>query len=109
MPLAALQYGYRLVDDGTSGIEDLPANTLVALYRIVQEAINNTVRHANASNIEIQLMRSDERIRIVVSDDGSGLAKAVGRRKGGLNNMQTRASLIQAELTVAARPDGSGG
>ena len=69
----------------------------MALYRIVQEAINNTVRHANASTIEVQLMRSDERIHIVVSDDGRGLSKAPGRRKGGLNNMQTRASLIQAE------------
>ena len=99
---------YHFYDDGTSGVEDLPANTLVALYRIVQEAINNTVRHANASTIEVQLMRSDERIHIVVSDDGRGLSKASGRRKGGLNNMQTRASLIQAELTVAARPDGCG-
>lgn len=99
---------YRLHDDGSSGIEDLPANTLVALYRIVQEAINNTIRHANASTIEVQLLREGKLIRIVVSDDGSGLAKAAGRRKGGLNNMQTRASLIGAELTVAARPDGTG-
>lgn len=99
---------YHLCDDGNSGIEDLPANTLVALYRIVQEAINNTVRHANASSIEVQLARTGERIRIVVSDDGSGLSKTPGRRKGGLNNMQTRASLIQAELTVSPRPDGSG-
>jgi len=99
---------YHLNDDGHSGIEELPANTLVALYRIVQEAINNTLRHANASTIEVQLMRSDERIRIIVSDDGSGLAKTSGRRKGGLSNMQTRASLIQAELTVAPRSDGTG-
>ena len=99
---------YHLHDDGCSGIEELPANTLVALYRIVQEAINNTVRHANASKIEIRLGRLDERVRIVVSDDGMGLPKASGRRNSGLNNMRTRASLIQAELTVAPRPDGTG-
>ena len=99
---------YQLYDDGHSGIEELPANTLVALYRIVQEAINNTVRHANASKIEIKLAQIDERLRIVVSDDGSGLPKASGRRNSGLNNMRTRASLIQAELTVATRPDGTG-
>ncbi len=99
---------YRLHDDGTSGVEDLPANTLVALYRIVQEAINNIVRHADASTIEVQLLRAGEQIRIVVSDDGRGLVKSSLRRKGGLDNMQTRASLIQAELTVAGRSDGPG-
>lgn len=99
---------YQLYDDGRSGIEELPANTLVALYRIVQEAINNTVRHANASMIEIRLMRVDNCVRIVVADDGSGLPKASGRRNSGLSNMRTRASLIQAELTATSRPDGTG-
>ena len=99
---------YHLHDDGCSGIEELPANTLVALYRIVQEAINNTVRHANASCIEVELLRSGDCVRIVVSDDGSGLPKTSGRRKGGLGNIQTRASLIQASLSVSSRPDGTG-
>ena len=100
---------YELHDDGDSGIEELPSNTLVALYRIVQEAINNTLRHANASTIEVHLTRTSEGlIRIIVADDGRGLPKAVGRRKGGLSNMRTRASLIQAELTVSAKPDGRG-
>lgn len=99
---------YHLYDDGRSGVEELPANTLVALYRIVQEAINNTVRHANASKIEVSLARIDERVRIAVADDGTGLPKAHGRRNSGLNNMRTRASLIQADLTVAPRPDGTG-
>ena len=99
---------YQLSDNGMSGIEELPSNTLVALYRIVQEAINNTVRHANASSIEVQLMRSDDGIRIVVADDGGGIPKSSSRRSGGLSNMRTRASLIQAGLTVKARPDGTG-
>ena len=100
---------YRLHDDGNSGVEELPSNTLVALYRIVQEAINNTLRHANASTIDVRLTRtSDGLIRIIVADDGSGLPKTVGRRKGGLSNMRTRASLIQAELTVSAKTDGPG-
>lgn len=99
---------YRLYDDGCSEIEDLPANTLVALYRIVQEAVNNTIRHANASLIEIRLKRIGERMHIVVSDDGSGLPKTTVRRNSGLSNMCTRASLIQAELTVSSRSNGTG-
>ncbi len=99
---------YTLVDDADSGIEDLPGNTLVALYRIVQEAINNTVRHANASQIEVEIGRRDGCIRIVVADDGTGLPKTSGRRHGGLSNMQTRASLIRASLLVTQHPDGRG-
>lgn len=99
---------YQLHDDGNSGIEELPSNTLVALYRIVQEAINNTVRHANASTIDVRLMRTDGRTRIIVADDGTGLPRTSGRRQGGISNMRTRASLIQAEFTVSTKPDGSG-
>lgn len=99
---------YRLVNDGSSGIEDLPGNTLVSLYRIVQEAINNTARHANASHIDVEITRSEGSIRIMVTDDGSGLPKASSRRRGGLSNMQTRASLIGATFAVTPSPDGQG-
>ena len=105
---AATPLTYRLHDDGCSGLEELPANTMVALYRIVQEAINNTVHHAHASTIEVHLMRVGGRARIVVEDDGTGLSRALGRRSGGLGNMQTRASLIQAEFCAASRAEGVG-
>jgi len=99
---------FKLHDDGQSGIEELPASIQVALYRIVQEAINNTVHHAQASNIEIRLMREAGRGRIVVEDDGAGLSNAVARSTGGLNNMRTRASLIQAEFSATAGAGGIG-
>ena len=89
-------------------LDDLPINILVALYRIVQEAINNTVRHANANLIEVHLARCDDRTHIIVEDDGDGLPRHTGRKKGGLDNIRTRASLIQAELTSASRGDGRG-
>ena len=89
-------------------LDDLPTNITVALYRIVQEAINNTVRHANASKIEVRISQRDEYLQIVVEDNGSGLSKLPGRRTGGLNNISTRASLIQAKLATTARENGSG-
>lgn len=92
---------YRLIDDGTFGIEDLPSNTLVALYRIVQEAINNTARHANASHIDVELTRLVEASASWCrAHNGSGLPKASSRRRGGLSNMQTRASLIGATFSA---------
>ena len=52
--------------------------------------------------------RQDKLIHIIIEDDGVGLSKMSGRRIGGLNNIRTRASLIQAKLTAAARPSGTG-
>jgi signal transduction histidine kinase len=105
---ASSQLTYRLHDDGSSRFDDMPPNTVVTLYRIVQEAINNTVRHANASKIEVRLMQQEENSHIVIEDDGLGLSKTTGRSTGGINNMRTRASLIQAKFTAAARPAGKG-
>lgn len=105
---AATPLTFQLHDDGQSGLEELPANTMVALYRIVQEAINNTVHHANATMVDVRLTRVDGRARIVVEDNGTGLARVAARRTGGLNNMRTRASLIQAEFSASSRADGIG-
>ena len=99
---------YQLHDHGASRLEDLPTNITVALYRIVQEAINNTIRHANASKIEVHITQHEEDLQIIVEDDGLGLSKLSGRRTGGLNNISTRASLIQANLVTATRESGSG-
>ena len=99
---------YQLNDEGAPLLDDLPTNITIALYRIVQEAINNTVRHAHASKIEVRITQKEEYLQIVVEDDGSGLSKLLGRRIGGLKNISTRASLIQAKLATTAREDGSG-
>ncbi|MEO6608861.1 MAG: ATP-binding protein [Aestuariivirga sp.] len=99
---------YELSVEEAPHLDDLPPNTTVALYRIVQEAINNTVRHANATKIEVRVVEHDEYLQIVVEDNGLGLSKMSGRRTGGLNNISTRASLIQAKLVTAACQNGSG-
>ncbi|MEO5807121.1 ATP-binding protein [Devosia sp.] len=99
---------YCLQDDGDTGLDELPPNTVVSLYRIVQEAINNSVRHARATHIAVSLNRHRGAARIVIADDGIGLGTAPGRRTGGLSNIRTRASLIEADLTVASGSDGKG-
>ncbi|SCM76830.1 GAF sensor signal transduction histidine kinase [uncultured Pleomorphomonas sp.] len=98
----------RLRDEGCAAIDALPANTQVALYRIVQEAINNAVRHSGASTIEVQVFSHEAVIRITIVDDGCGLPQMPGKRTGGLANMRTRASLIEAELTVTSGAEGIG-
>ncbi|HEY9011858.1 MAG TPA: ATP-binding protein [Devosia sp.] len=105
-PPTALRYELR--DHRSAGIEALPPNTQVALYRIVQEAINNAVRHASASVIVVEINEADGRGLIAVEDDGTGLRSAHGRRSGGLDNIRTRASLIMAEMTAGPGNGGRG-
>ena len=99
---------YRLADDSGGTFETLPPNIVVTLYRIVQEAINNAVRHAQARHVEVRLGVSDGQGRIVVEDDGIGISDPDLRHRGGINNMKTRASLIQASLCVRAGTEGKG-
>jgi len=80
----------------------------LSLDRIVQEAINNAVRHAEARMIRVVLGGDQGRARVVIEDDGHGLAQTPGRRSGGLSNMFTRASLIGADLKASAPESGKG-
>ena len=105
---APMPLRYDLDERDASVFDKLPPNTVIALYRIVQEAINNVVRHAHARKIEVGLGSHDGKARLVIEDDGLGLADGPGRRTGGLNNMFARASLIRAELKATAGKGGRG-
>jgi two-component system CheB/CheR fusion protein len=73
------------------------------LYRIVQEAANNAIKHANASQIEIAVGSEGERGYLSVRDDGSGFDTATEDPQGlGLRIMKYRCELIDAELVVRA-------
>ena len=73
------------------------------LYRIVQEALHNALKHARAHQIRIELELGDERLRLEVRDDGVGLPES-RRDNLGLPIMRHRARLIGAELQVESSP-----
>ncbi len=89
-------------------IERLSLTAEEALYRIGQEALHNTVKHANASNATIRIVREASRVRLSVTDDGGGFAPdEVPRGHLGLIGMRQRAELVGGDLRVESRP-GSG-
>ena len=82
----------------------------VALYRIVQEAFQNVVKHADATRVELRLHRDDDGVHLVVADDGRGFAEESAgdeeyRHSYGLLGIQERAELIGAKVTVVSRPE----
>ena len=75
----------------------------VHLYRIAQEAVNNSVKHGNAKNIFIGLNTQNNHVELTVQDDGCGLPKNGPKATGmGLRVMNYRAAMIGATVTVGA-------
>ncbi len=71
------------------------------LYRIAQEALSNAVKHGNAERIVIALYGNEERLKLVVSDDGRGFQEKQQMQAGmGLKTMQYRAREIGADLGI---------
>lgn len=75
----AVQFQDRNLQINLEGVDqhfELPAATELAIYRIVQEALANVVRHAKASRCSIQLSKEEHSVQLLIQDNGSGLAEA---------------------------------
>ncbi len=87
------------VIDTTDGILDRgPEPVRIAIFRIVQEAVNNAIKHGCCSRIDVRIARNARAVEISVADDGSGPQKGWDQSTGGIDNMRVRAALISAEL-----------
>jgi signal transduction histidine kinase len=84
----------------------LPEEVETALYRIVQEALTNIVKHANARSVSILLMRRGGSAQAVIEDDGLGFAPDAAEDGGGLGllGMRERVSLLDGRLEVESTP-----
>jgi signal transduction histidine kinase len=88
----------------------LPPEVEVAIFRIIQEAIVNIVKHANAESAFVSLDFKEKAIVVQVEDDGTGfdlsenLGKSSTRRGIGLTGMQERAELLGGVLNIDSEP-----
>jgi signal transduction histidine kinase len=85
----------------------LPAQIQTAIYRLLQECLNNAVRHSSASTVNISLKSADEHISIEVVDDGKGFdVEAALAKPGafGLTGMKERVALLGGDLRIRSRP-----
>jgi signal transduction histidine kinase len=86
----------------------LPSEVETTLYRIVQEALTNVVKHAEADKVSILLVRRDAAVTAVIEDNGRGFAPDTVKTDSlGLEGMRERAELHDGRLTIEASP-GSG-
>lgn len=85
----------------------VPAELALAAYRIVQESLTNTLKHADASHVSVRLGWRDTALCVEVSDDGRGPRAAAGDGHG-LIGMRERVSACGGRLTTGERVDGTG-
>jgi signal transduction histidine kinase len=76
-----------------------------ALYRVVQEALHNVAKHAQAKVVNIQMTRDESSVRLVVEDDGVGITTVVNPQRPtfGLAGMRERISALRGTLRVTSR------
>ena len=104
----AEQSGTAVELEARIGSERLPPEVETALYRIVQEALTNVVKHAGARHVSVTLTLKAASVVAVVEDDGEGFAtdQAAGTTEGGLGivGMRERVALLGGRLQIESAP-----
>ncbi|MEP7289112.1 MAG: GAF domain-containing sensor histidine kinase [Chloroflexota bacterium] len=96
----------RIAFDVVGGNRPLPVRIEASLYRIVQEAMTNTLRHSNAAHLTIKMIVTPEHIRLIVEDDGAGFdLDAVPKNRYGLIGINERVKLLGGTLRLASAPN----
>jgi two-component system, NarL family, sensor kinase len=82
-----------------------PQHILTNVYRIVQELLNNAIKHANASQIIVQCSEGDEHLFLTVEDDGRGFdTEHSGSAGVGLKSIENRIALLNGRLEIESKP-----
>jgi PAS domain S-box-containing protein len=100
------------VDFFAAGIEDLrlDSDIEIALYRLIQEGLNNVKKHADATDATIRLVASFPNIILRIEDNGKGfdaenrLASAINEKRMGLRSMEERVAILGGKMRIESRP-----
>lgn len=94
-------------------VERLPSEMETTCFRIVQEALTNVIRHAQAKHVWVSLRRTEGVLELQINDDGIGfdvdavLERMAGRQSLGLLGMQERVQLIGGDITISSNALGT--
>jgi len=103
----AQRYGLKVqFESGLPASVHLPAEIETSLYRIVQEALTNVARHAQAQSVSVLLQMCEEQIVVTIEDDGKGFDPAQAQKNGrlGLFGMRERAAMLGGSLNIESAP-----
>ena len=87
------------------GLDSLDSDVALCLFRVVQEALTNAVRHARARAIGVSVVTTAESVELNVVDDGVGFVASERTRSGlGLRSIHERVRFMQGDVSVDSRP-----
>ncbi|MEH0153900.1 AAA family ATPase [Limibacter armeniacum] len=89
------------IDFSVYGLDErLSQNIEVAVYRICLELVQNVIKHAQASQLNMQLIRHEDSLNIIVEDDGKGFDPTVQRHGIGLENLASRVDYLKGDYSI---------
>ncbi len=97
--------GLRIDLERTGEVDKLPATVETAAYRIIQEALTNILRHANATQVSLRITVEADALRLQIRDNGNATRKSV-QPGSGMTGMTERARLLGGTLTAQVEPTG---
>lgn len=89
------------------GLQRMPDETESNLFRIVQELINNAIKHAECSIVKTEIRTENNKLIAMVTDNGKGMESQGVNSGHGLNNIRSRTEVLRGEMTMG-RPAGGG-
>lgn len=98
--------GLRIDFDADEAIPDLDGEESTALYRALQESLNNTIKHAGAESAWVTLGLEGSSMYLSVEDDGRGFDALVVRPGLGLSGLKERFEMVAGDVQVDSRPGG---
>ncbi|MBV4357732.1 PAS domain S-box protein [Parasegetibacter sp. MAH-26] len=82
----------------------IPENQQLMLFRIVQEQVNNVMRHAEAKNLAVVFSKEDNHFQLQITDDGKGFSKENIKKGVGLSNIISRAEIFNGTVQIDSSP-----
>ena len=76
----------------------------IIIYRIIQEALTNTIKHAEAKQTEITLNHKDGKVSLTIKDDGKGFDPKINKGGRGLKNIVTRSLWLKGNINIDSTP-----
>lgn len=96
--------GIQVIFNDETSKERYQAEIEVTLYRIIQELFSNTIKHANATAIQVSLITASNMIRLTFKDNGLGYNPLEATNGSGLKNMQSRTNFIKGNIEIITKP-----
>lgn len=82
----------------------LDSNVEIVLYRVIQECINNVIKHAKAQHLDVQMELLEKSLNCIIEDNGVGFDKTAPSNGIGINNIRSRVNFIKGNLDISSSP-----